>query len=673
MSGNFQTGLTGASRSSIALTMARRNISRILAISSAILATSLSVAEETRGLSASFENRENARTMLLTIPAPRGLITDREGRTLAQNVVAYELSLQFPQLNTDDDAAVLAWARQRVEAAAALSDRVREVSDRTLLSHYRERRWLPLALSSGLPEATAKQIEESLTNGLILHPIYLRNYPEKSLAAHIIGYVRSDGKLPAGPINLGDPLWETTSGDSGLEKVFDDYLRGKSGSRKMLFDSDGSRVVDSITPPQTGHTVITTLDLDWQKRAEKVLRDGCERGAFVVIDIYTGEVLTMASRPTFDLNVFIPRISEEDYRGLVDDEASPLYARAFQAEYPPASAFKPVVALSALHRGVITENSRIDAPAFLKFGQHTLYNWNKRSEGKLDVRKALARSNNPWFCQVGIDVGAESFLSLARDLGLGKKTGLPLPSEAAGLVPTDDYMLRNHNRRITEGDTANLSIGQGTLLASPLQVAQMMAGIANGRSLPRLHLIKQVQDINGAVVVAARPAESNSIDLDPVSALIVRQGMRDVVSAGYGTGKRGSLSFTQLCGKTGTAQWGAKSKDQRLAWFAGFFPFDSPRFAFAALYEGKPGETLSGGRMAAPMVKSFFETFDDEIKVTLKPPAAAVVVVEEGVVGAEADEVSVAERVDPDELDIPEPLETIDPPRAERVDLPPIE
>lgn len=616
---------------------------------------------EEGGLSASIENRENARTMLLKLPAPRGLITDRNGETLASNTVAYELSLQYPQLEDDSDEAILAFAREHIAKARELSDRVRDFSDRTLLSHYKHRRWLPMALTSGLDASVAESLEESLTSGLVLNPVYLRHYPQKSLAAHILGYVRSNGKLPEGPLNIGDPAWETTSGDSGLEQVFDEQLRGRSGSRKMLFDSDGEKVVDSITPPEAGHTVVTTLDLDWQKRAERVLREKCERGAFVVIDIYTGEVLAMASRPTFDLNVFIPRISEDNYRKLVDDEASPLFARAFQATYPPASTFKPVVALAALHKGVITEHSKVNAPASMKFGTHTLWNWNRKAEGRIDVRRAIARSNNPWFCQVGIDTRPENFLALARDLGLGKKTGLPLPQEAAGLVPTDDYMMTNHGRRITEGDTANLSIGQGTLLASPLQVAQMMAGIASGRNLPRLHLIKQVQDINGRVVVAARPTVANTIDMDPVSTLIVSQGMRDVVSASYGTGKRGSLSFAQVCGKTGTAQWGAESKNQLLAWFAGYFPYDSPRYAFAALYEGKPNEQLSGGRKAAPMVRSFFETFDGEIKKTLKPPAAAVVVVEEDL---EVDEVSVAEPVDPDDL------EDISPPRAERVELP---
>jgi penicillin-binding protein 2 len=189
-------------------------------------------------------------------------------------------------------------------------------------------------------------------------------------------------------------------------------------------------------------------------------------------------------------------------------------------------------------------------------------------------------------------------------------------------------MMKNERRRILNGDTANMSIGQGSLLASPLQVAQMMAGIGNGGALPKLSLVSQVQDTRGKVVRAAVPERKNWLGVDPVSVKIVREGMHDVVSGGTGTS--GNLSFTTLAGKTGTAQWGPPSLNQRLAWFAGFLPHDNPRYAFAVLYEGKPGQTVSGGRMAAPMVRNFFEPLKDDIKEIIEPPKKALVVVPEG-------------------------------------------
>jgi penicillin-binding protein 2 len=189
--------------------------------------------------------------------------------------------------------------------------------------------------------------------------------------------------------------------------------------------------------------------------------------------------------------------------------------------------------------------------------------------------------------------------------------------------------LKNEKRRILDGDTANLSIGQGSLLASPLQVAQAMAGIANGGALPKMRLISQVQDTRGRVVQAPVPERKNSLGLSEKAVQVVHQGMSDVVNSGGGTGRSAGLGYAELCGKTGTAQWGPKSKNQRLAWFAGFMPRANPRYAFAVLYEGRPGEGVSGGRMAAPMVQKFFQGIKGDIKEVIAPPKKALVVVDE--------------------------------------------
>jgi penicillin-binding protein 2 len=306
-----------------------------------------------------------------------------------------------------------------------------------------------------------------------------------------------------------------------------------------------------------------------------------------------------------------------------------LFGRAFQSAYPPASAFKPIVALVALNNGMVTENSTLYCPAAISIGRTVFKNWSKSPEGSIDVKRAIARSCNTWFYQVGIDIGPTSFLSLARRLGFGEKTGLPLVGETPGLVPNDEWMLKNEKRRILDGDTANLSIGQGSLLASPLQVAQAMAGIANGGALPKMRLISQVQDTRGRVVQAPVPERKNSLGLSEKAVQVVHQGMSDVVNSGGGTGRSAGLGYAELCGKTGTAQWGPKSKNQRLAWFAGFMPRANPRYAFAVLYEGRPGEGVSGGRMAAPMVQKFFQGIKGDIKEVIAPPKKALVVVDE--------------------------------------------
>ncbi len=575
--------------------------------------------------------RKDARTITLKIPAPRGAIVDREGEPLAQNQVAYQIALQFKQFENADRDFVVNWARTRLDSLQSLVKNSVPKTDDELFDHYTHRRWLPLLVTGQMGAKEANELEAKLTSGLLLQPVYRRFYPQGELAAHIIGYSGSVGKLPTGPINFNEPLWEEAEGRAGFEKIFNQQLTGDPGMKRLLFDENGNKLLEEqVKRPRPGGTVVTTLDLKWQKLAEETLRKGCKRGAFVVIDVVTGEVLVMASRPSFDLNSFIPGISEVDFKALNEDVSTPLYGRAFQSVYPPASSYKPIVALAALNNGTVTETSEIYCPASITIGRTEMKNWSKTPEGSINVKRALARSCNTWFYQVGIDVGPSSFLNLSRRLGFGQLTGLPLVGETPGLVPSDEWMLKNEKRRILDGDTANLSIGQGSLLASPLQVAQAMAGIANGSIAPKLQLIRQLQDTRGRVVLASTPQRREWLGVEPKAVKVVHKGMSAVVNGSGGTGHSAGLSYTTLCGKTGTAQWGPPSKNQRLAWFAGFLPEDNPRFAFAVLYEGRPGEKVSGGKMAAPMVKKFFEGIKEDIKDTIAPPKKALIVVPEG-------------------------------------------
>ncbi len=580
--------------------------------------------------------RRDARTITQRIPAPRGLIVDRNGEPLAQNRVVYQVALQYRQFEKADRSFVVSWARTRIDSLVAAGLKVIARTDDELYDHYRHRRWLPLFVTGQLSESRVGKLGSKLMTGLALHPVYQRVYPQGETAAHILGYTGIVGKMPTGPINFNEPMWEESEGRAGLEKIYNAGLAGEPGMKKLLFDENGNKLLEEqVRRPRAGGTVVTTLDLEWQRLAERTLRGGCRRGAFVVIDVVTGEVLVMASRPSFDPNRFIPMILEDDFRELSDDPSTPLYGRAFQSAYPPASSYKPVVALAALDAGAVTENSTIYCPASIRIGRTVFNNHSKTPEGSINVKRAIARSCNTWFYKVGIDIGPSSFLALSRRLGFGERTGLPLLGETPGLVPTEEWMLRNEKRRFADGDTANLSIGQGALLASPLQVAQAMAGIANGGALPRLRLVRQVQDPLGRVVEAPIPEKKNALGVTEDAVRIVRKGMYDVINSPGGTGKQAGLSYTSICGKTGTAQWGPKAKNQRLAWFAGFLPRDNPRYAFAVLYEGRPGEKVSGGRMAAPMVRRFFQGIRKDIEETIAPPKKALAVDEEELMAEE--------------------------------------
>ncbi|MGJ8726007.1 MAG: penicillin-binding transpeptidase domain-containing protein [Roseibacillus sp.] len=565
---------------------------------------------------ASVETRTNARAITRIVPAPRGIITDRKGRPMARNKVAYYFGVQFPQFANDvTDEDVIAWSQRRLDQVAELVGKEVTVKDKDLLAHYRERRWVPMLLPHLADGDQKSRWEPKLMRGLQFQGIYLRDYPAKSAAAHIIGYVRSLGKLPKGPILSDEPIWEQTYGEEGLENTLDDELTGTPGEWTLLVDENGDRLQDELTKaPVIGNTVVTTLDLTWQEHAESVLRRSCRRGAFVVVDIQTGEILVLASRPSYDINKWIPFISTDDYNELREDETSPMFARAFRGAYPPASTFKPVVAVAALTTGEISEWSKFNCPPFITIGSRKFHNHSSRHAGMVDVKLALAISNNPWFYQVGMKVGPTSFLSVARRMGFGVRTGVPLYNESPGRIPTQEYMIQKEGRPFTDGDTANSAIGQGYVAATPLQVAQAMAALGNGEILPQMRLIRQIQDHEGGVLEATVPTKRNSLGITASSARIARTGMMQVVNAKYGTGKKGGVSFCRVAGKTGTAQWrGSGRNKQELAWFSGFLPYDNPRFAFAVLYEGSPGQSVSGGNYAAPMVGRFFNRFSGEI------------------------------------------------------------
>jgi penicillin-binding protein 2 len=238
-------------------------------------------------------------------------------------------------------------------------------------------------------------------------------------------------------------------------------------------------------------------------------------------------------------------------------------------------------------------------------GDRYFHNHNRKSdEGEMSVVNAIKRSCNTWFYAAALSAGADSVCGMASRLGFGERTGLPIV-EAEGFLPTNSMMIQQRGSKIVGGELANISIGQGAVLASPLQVAQCMAGIGNGEELPQVRLVRQIQDYNDNVFMAYEPKARKTIHLNPAHRQAVTKGMIAVVSGDNGTGHEADIKYAQIAGKTGTAQW-KPSKDQYLAWFAGFLPAQKPMFAFAVVYEGRPGENVSGGREAAPIVSQVF-------------------------------------------------------------------
>ena len=575
------------------------------------LCGSLSFAQETPPPSATpdedetirptYETQKLARTYLLDIPAPRGQITDRNGEPLAQNKLGYTLAITYPTPLDFSDAQVLAFAREKIEKAEKFLGRKLRISDELILRHYHNRGVLPFEIAQGLTASEKDDLKG--VQGMVVRPIYLRSYPNGHLAGQVIGYTGKKGRTADGFIENHETLWPDTEGREGLEQTFNDMLTGQHGEYKLTFDKDGRKTSEKIaTPPVPGYNVVTTLDLHLQELAEKALEAKAKRGAIVIIDPNTGDILALASWPTFDPNAFVPSISTKKFQELQDDPNIPLLPRAYRSAYPPGSTFKVAVGLAALESGAVTTNDLYRCVPSIEIGNVTFHNWKKTDRGDLNFIQALTESCDTWFYQVGIKTGAEPIIDWAQRLGFGAKCGIPLRGEAEGRVPNDQYMKATHGRKLLNGDIANMSIGQGDLLVTPLQMAQAMAIVGNGGTFYQTRLVQQVQTVDNQIVTAYNVREKKTIGASPLVMGQLHIAMVEAVNGPTGTAHQASLDTVSVAGKTGTAQWGPKNKERTAAWFAGFAPADHPRYAFAALYEGEVGSTVHGGSAAAPMI-----------------------------------------------------------------------
>ena len=405
-------------------------------------------------------------------------------------------------------------------------------------------------------------------NGLVLAESTgqsARCYPYLSLASHIVGYT-----------GRKSPQTTEQSGRTGIELSQESILAGNGD-------------------------VTLSLDARLQQIAEKAMIDAGGQGACVVIDPNNGDLLAMASVPGYDLNEFIP-ITNERIERLMKDPRIPLIGRSFQGNYFPASTFKLVTALAGLKSGAIGEHTMFEGPSAFPIGDRVFHNWNKDDEGPLNLEGAMKRSCNTWFYQAALKMGASPILDMAAQLGFGQPTGLPVSGEAKGSLPNDASYLQHQGHKILDGDLAGISTGQ-IVEVSPLQVAVATASIANGGKVwtPRLLLSQPESRL-----------KNNLLDhgVKPKHLDLVKKGMVAVVNAEDGTGHRAQVPGVVVAGKTGTAQWKVyddKSRNRNLAWFTGFAPADHPRVAFALVYEGQPGEAVSGGSVCGPMVKTIVE------------------------------------------------------------------
>jgi penicillin-binding protein 2 len=583
------------------------------------------------------------------IPSVRGEIRDRNGVTLVANRASYDVDFYLPDMvrgYRQDNGYVpqnsyMATIRQmkkkmtEPDVVQIVNDRViprlRELdlakdyaSDR-LQKHYRTDELVPFTYEEGIDPTTIAKFSEHDVGlpGVEISVKPVRHYVYGALAAHLLGYVGAPLDVNVLPDIKDYSFYQPdVDGKSQIEASMDTYLRGKPGTRILHKNVKGViEGEDRVDPPKPGDNVYLTLDARIQMIVEQALRHPLiGRAAAVVVDPNNGDILAMASVPSFDPNVFIPSISSKDWKELNDDEAVPLVSRAVSG-FPPGSTFKIVTSLAGLRKNL--GNARFNCPGGISYGDHYFKCWiaDKHGQhGTLGLSDAIKVSCDCFFYQYGNAAGIDSIDRIGKILGIGQKYDLGLADEKEGALPGPEWMkMRYPELRWTTAHTANVSIGQGYVLASPLQMAMAYSAVANGGVAYEPRLIKKVLlpdgtpalDENGQVAVPDQPkirGDLHSEGLSSEQIEIVRHGLWEVVNesggaGGGGTGGKGRVQNVVVAGKTGTAQATDRGKKDYIAWFACFAPYDKPKYVIVvAVQSGK-----HGGSVAAPVAAHILE------------------------------------------------------------------
>jgi len=536
------------------------------------------------------------------VPAPRSLVVTREGQALAENRVAKRISVRLPEVAVTADDAV-AWVNSLPTRFGAGIPLVKLREDE-IRRHFENRSWLPLAVSEPLSGLEESQVASRLLPGCFFDHVYLRRYPEAELTAHLLGYTGVSLPDQHGPVAEEEYVGPLVEGRAGMEKALDEMLRGRAGEVLRVCDKRGrilhQEIVQEAVP---GETLILSINLKMQRLAMQCLEASGRPGAFAAVDADSGDVLALVSYPSFDPNVFERGISSEQFTALSEAIDAPLFDRAVSGAYPPGSTFKPFVALAGMSAGKIRgAKTKFAGPGEMLIAGRYFKNWNPYGEGMMDVKYAMLRSCNTWFYQVALETGAAPITAMSHRFGLGFAPDLPLPSVAAGNIPEPDTY--NDPRSL-----ANYAIGQGRVLASPMQMALAMAALANGTHVPRPRLIQGRINARTEELVErheAQPARILRVRMSDIE--LIRDGMWGVVNYGTGTAGSARMKTPDVYGKTGTSQWSNGGKKASLAWFVGWVDAFNPRIAFAVVTHGRDGERLSGGGDAAPITAKFLRS-----------------------------------------------------------------
>ena len=546
--------------------------------------------------------RNHQRTLALT--APRGAVFDRDGRVLVQNRNSLNISVVPEQVDDLEGMLVLL-----SEVAEVPLSRLRGILNR----HRREPVYRPVVLirDASLVQVAAVAAHARELPGLLVQQFPTRYYPAKQVGAHLFGYVGEVSDAQLGMAEFADVRSGTVIGKSGIERVYNQLLMGDDGARRVVVDNIG-REIDTIgeVPPVEGRQLQLTLDFDLQQAAEDAFRASGFDGAAVVLDPRSGEILAFVSLPAYDPNAFALGIDSDTWATLNRDWRRPLNNRVLRGRYSPGSTFKIAMAVAAIEEGIVAPDFRVTCGGGARF--YGRFYQCHSTHGSVDMREALEKSCNTYFYTLGERMQIDQIHKWATALGLGEFTGIDLPHEVRGLVPSTTWKRERRNEPWYPGETISVAIGQGPVSVTPISLAVMMATIANGGTRVTPHLLKAVNDGNGFKLIP-RPVPQSQVEISPETLEAVTQGLWYVVNRA-GTGGRGRIEGKDVFGKTGTAQVislqgraaaGDTERDLRdHGWFVFAAPAGAPEIAGVVF-----GEHNEHGYLSASIAKRVMETY----------------------------------------------------------------
>ncbi|MBW2399446.1 MAG: penicillin-binding protein 2 [Deltaproteobacteria bacterium] len=549
------------------------------------------------------------------LEAPRGDIVDREGRTLATTRPAFGIQV----IPTD-----LRERERTVKALGILLDADSAALDEKIGTPRGRSRFQPVKLARDVSYDELARVESHryALPGVVTDIQPRRHYVEGEFASHLIGYIGEIQGKQLEQDEFEDYRSGEVIGQTGIEKLLEQDLRGRKGGRNLVVDVAG-RIVDVLDEefPVPGGTIMLTIDRDLQKVAEdaflpEVLGEPGKLGAVVALDVRNGDVLALVSKPSFDPNDFSGGIDTATWNQLSNDEWRPIQNRAVSGQYPPGSIYKAIVAAAALQHG-IDPDEPVYCPGKFKLGRRTFHCWKREGHGSVDLRDAIKNSCDVYFYQIGLKLGVDRLAEMAKAFFFGRRTGIAIGQERAGLVPTREWKKRRFRESWMKGETLNVAIGQGFNLTTPLQVAVAYAAIANGGKIFRPRLIRQTIDRDG-VVIPGPPVELlGTVPVDARHLARIVDALESVVGEEGGTARRARVPGIRVAGKTGTVQvvrlkHVENLKDDEIpirfrdhAWFVGFAPVEAPEIVVAALVEHGGG----GARVAAPITQKVLASY----------------------------------------------------------------